>query len=82
MDLDSREHQYDAHVRLEGTVNERVIAVDVFRSEFKDANKAHVDSDAFPVTLPGARGATLFLSNYGFEVRVGTPKAVKQMARA
>lgn len=76
-DLTSRDRKYDAHVRLETSAGELVIAADVFDSKIKGANRAHVESDTFPATVKGAREATLFLRDYGFEVTVTKPRIVK-----
>ena len=55
----------------------RVIAVDVFDSTIKGANRAHLESDSFPPTGKGAREATDFLRDYGFEVTLAKPRTVK-----
>jgi hypothetical protein len=71
-DLDSSDHRHDAHIRLERFEGDRkdVITVDVFDSSVKDAKKAHVESEAFPVTKQGAADASDFLLGYGFEAKV------------
>lgn len=62
IDLVSMKHQYDAHIRLE----DGMISVDVFRWGVKDADKAHLNSDAFET----AEDAEEFLMSYGFDERL------------
>ena len=69
-DLESIGKKYDAHVRLEEVDGEWLIHVDVFDSAFKRANAAHLDSDSFSVTASGAKEATDYLRDYGFDVRI------------
>ncbi len=76
-DLESADQKYDAHVRLEKAGGEWLIFVDVFDSTVKRANPAHVDSDSFPVTASGAKEATDYLREYGFDVRILSPGKVK-----
>ena len=76
-DLTSRDRKYDAHVRLETMMGERLIAADVFDSRIVGAKRAHLESDSFPATVEGAREATDFLRNYGFAVRVVCSETVR-----
>lgn len=76
-DLESTDKKYDAHVRLEEAGGELLILVDVFDSAVKRANSAHVNSDLFPVTPSGAKEATDYLREYGFDVRVVSPGKVR-----
>ena len=71
-DLESTDKKYDAHVRLEKAGGEWLIFVDIFNSGVKSANAAHVDSDSFAVTASGAKEATDYLREYGFDVRIVT----------
>ena len=57
---------FDGHVRLEGDE----IMVDIFDSSIKDANDAHVESQAFPYTPAGAREATRFLKDNNINRRI------------
>jgi hypothetical protein len=57
---------HDAHVRIENGA----LVVDVFRSAVKDANRAHVESQSFPLTPSGSCDADDFLQDYGILVRL------------
>ena len=74
--LDSTDRKHDAHVRTEPSPGEkkRSIYVDVFNSKVKNATKAHVESESFPLSPTGAREATDFLAGYGFDVTVRVPR--------
>ena len=72
-DVDSIDGVYDAHIRIEKVDGERMIAVDVFDSSIKGANRAHVESDLFESTVAGAREAQEFLDDYKFAVQVHPP---------
>ena len=52
----------------------RSIYVDVFNSKAKNATKAHVESESFPLSPTGAREPTDFLAGYGFDVTVSVPR--------
>lgn len=69
-DADSTDGKYDAHVRLEEVDGEWLICVDIFDSTVRRANAAHLDSDSFPDTGRGAKEATSYLLEYGFDVRI------------
>jgi len=69
-DLDSKDRQYDAHIRLEG----RKITVDVFDSREEDPDEAHVESEAFSATKGGAMDAEDYLAGYGIDATVRPPK--------
>ncbi|HKN06030.1 MAG TPA: hypothetical protein VJ021_00285 [Thermoplasmata archaeon] len=75
-DLDSKDKKHDAHIRLERFPRERkaAIFIDVFDSSIKDATKAHVESEFFPLTKRGAADASDFLLGYGFDATVILPK--------
>ena len=76
-DIYSTDKKYDAHLRLEKAGGEWLIFVDIFNSAVKSANAAHVDSDSFAVTASGAKEATDYLREYGFDVRIVTATGVK-----
>ena len=76
-DIESIDKKYDAHVRLEMAGGEWLIFVDVFDSGVKSGNAAHLDSDSFPIDGPGAKEATDYLREYGFDVRIVATTKVK-----
>lgn len=72
-DVGSTDKNYDAHIRLETVDGKRMIAVDVFDTSIKNANRAHVESDLFEATVAGAKEAQRFLDDNRFAVRVIPP---------
>jgi hypothetical protein len=73
--VDSSDKKHDAHIRLERFPGgqRRVITVDVFDSAVKDAKKAHVESEFFPLSRQGTAEASDFLLGYAFDVKVVLP---------
>lgn len=69
-DLTSTNGEFDAHVRLETIKGERYVTVDIFRSKVKNANKAHLESEAFRDSVAGRSDATAFLKDFGFDAIV------------
>jgi len=70
-DLTNEDGTVDGHIRIErykqvGTN----IYVDLFASKVKDADEAHITSEAFSWTDEGANEATKFLQENGFQVVV------------
>ncbi len=70
-DLHNRDKTIDGHIRIEtykqvGTQ----IFVDLFASRVKNADEAHITSEAFPWSDEGASEATKFLQENGFRIVV------------
>ncbi len=66
-DINSPDCKYDGHVRLE----EGEIFVDIFKSNIKNPDRAHRESQSFPRTKSGATDATDYIrEGYGFRTKI------------
>lgn len=73
-DVESDDHIYDGHVRVERSGKTRALVIDVFRSSLRDPEAAHVESESFPLSQDGTVAATGFLEGYGFRVTIANPR--------
>jgi hypothetical protein len=71
MDLHNSDGTIDAHVRIE-TYKEigTHIYIDLFDSTVENASEAHITSESFHYGLSGAKSATEFLRDNGFNIVV------------
>jgi hypothetical protein len=70
-DLQSKDGKIDGHIRIESYKGVGTkIYVDLFVSAVRDPDKAHITSESFPWTDGGAKEATKFLQENGFQVAV------------